>query len=114
MIGTFYMCTVWPFVKPYDITCLIDSITVEGVVPPNKEYCVLFVVGGAGDGGGRGDPDENPKISIPGTAEVDSGGKIPPWLTRFPLFIPSTLVVLWRGLLYLSDAVVWEERAENI
>ena len=85
------MCTV---LKPYDITCLIDSITVEGVVPPNKEYCVLFVVGGAGDGGGRGDPDENPKISIPGTAEVDSGGKIPPWLTRFPLFIPSTLVVL--------------------
>ena len=67
-------------------------LTVDGVVPPNNEYCVLLVVGGAGEGGGRGDPEENPKISIPGTAEPVSGGKIPPWLTMFPLFIPSTRV----------------------
>jgi hypothetical protein len=53
------------------------ELTVDGVVPPSKEYCVLFVVGGAGEGGGSGDPEVNPNISIPGTAE-DSEGNIPP------------------------------------
>ena len=66
----------------------------DGVVPPSKEYCVLFVVGGAGDGGGSGDPDENPNISIPGIAE-DSEGSIPPCPTILPL-MPSIRVSFWR------------------
>ena len=40
---------------------------------------MLFVVGGAGDGGGNGDPEVNPNISIPETPVPDSGTTLQPW-----------------------------------